>query len=869
MPPAVAHRFFRWYCRRDLLTHIEGDLLEEFNANSKAQTERFARWRFTRDVILLFRPGIIRSPKKVKYTNPTIMYKSYMKIAWRNLQKNRGFSLINVGGLAMGMAVAILIGLWIYDEMTFNTYFDNYNRIARVHRTGTLNGETMATTYLPVALGEELRTKYGSDFRHVVMTWPTGDHVIASEKESWSLKGAYIEPKGLEMFSLKMVEGSYAPFSDPHSIVLSKSAATTLFGRESAVNKLVRIDNTMDAKVVGVFEDIPRNAHFNDVQFFSPWDLIVSVNPWITSQGFDNNFLEIYVQLNDNADVNDVSSHIKDAILNNIQSADYKAVNPQLFLHPMEKWHLWADFHNGVITGQIDMVWLFGVVGVFVLVLACINFMNLSTARAEKRAKEIGIRKAIGSIRSQLVAQFYSESFLIASAAFVLSIAMVTISLPWLNDISYKQISMPWTNPYFWGFCVCFVLVTGILAGSYPAIFLSSFNASKALKGGMKFSHATSLPRKVLVVTQFSVSVILILGTIVVYNQISYAKDRPIGYERNGLVNVLLNSQEYQGKNDALRNELLASGTVTDVGFCSSPPTDIWNSNGGFTWEGMAPGFLAEFGTFTVTPGYGTTVGWQFTEGRDFNRDLASDSSGFVINEAAAKLMGFQTSVGKQVKYESWWTNGVRDFYVIGVIKDQIMKSPYDPAVPSVYFLKGYVNWLAMRIKPQLSTSEAMKGIQTAFNKVVPGVPVQYKFADQEYALKFAAEERVGVLAAVFSSLAILISCLGLFALAAYVAEQRTKEIGIRKVVGASVLNLWSMLSGQFIVLIVISCIVAMPIAYFAMDSWLGKFNYRTHVAWWVFAVTGLGAIAITLLTVSFQAVRAALMNPVKSLRSE
>ncbi|MEJ1239659.1 ABC transporter permease [Chryseolinea sp. T2] len=869
MPPSLAHRFFRWYCRADLVTHIEGDLLEDFKASLRARGARHARWRFIADVILLFRPGIIRSPKRQQHTNHTIMYRSYLKIAWRNLQKNRGFSLINVGGLALGMAVAILIGLWIHDELTFNTYYKNYKSIARVHRTGTLNGETMATTWLPVALGEELRSKYGSDFKHVAMTWPTSDHVIASEKESWSLRGTYIEPQGLEMFSLSMIEGSYAPFSDPHSIVLSKSAATTLFGRESAINKLVRIDNTMDAKVVGVYEDIPRNASFNDVQFFAPWDLIVSVNPWIKSQGFDNNFLEIYVQLSEHSQPTEVSAHIKDAILNNIQSADYKKVNPQLFLHPMEKWHLWADFHNGIISGLIDMVWLFGVVGVFVLILACINFMNLSTARAEKRAKEIGIRKAIGSVRSQLVAQFYSESFLIASAAFILAIVLVTISIPWLNDISFKQIVMPWMNVYFWSGCLCFIAITGILAGSYPAIFLSSFSATKALKGGMKLGHATSLPRKVLVITQFSVSVILILGTIVVYNQISYAKDRPIGYERNGLVNVQLNSQEYQGKNDALRNELLASGVVNNVGFCSSPPTDIWNSNGGFTWEGMTPGFLAEFGTFTVTPGYGETVGWQFTEGRDFNLDLASDSSAFVINEAAAKLMGFQTSVGKHVKYQSWWTNGEKDFYVIGVIKDQIMKSPYDPAVPSVYFLSGYVNWMAIRIKPELTTAEALKGIESAFNKVVPGVPIQYKFADQEYALKFATEERVGVLAAVFSSLAILISCLGLFALAAYVAEQRTKEIGIRKVNGASVLNLWSMLSGQFIVLVVISCVVAMPIAYYAMDSWLEKFTYRTGVSWWVYVVTGLGALAITLLTVSFQAVKAALMSPVKSLRSE
>lgn len=797
------------------------------------------------------------------------MFKSYLKIAWRNLHKNQGFSIINVGGLAIGMAVAILIGLWVHDELTFNTYFKHYDRIARVHRTGTLNGETLATTYLPIALSEELQTKYGEDFKRITMAWPSSDHVVATEKENWSLKGGFIQPQGLEIFSFKMLEGSYASFKDPHSIILSKSAATTLFGEESAIGRQIKIDNTMDVKVTGVYEDIPRNAHFSDVQFFAPWDLLITVNTWINSQGFQNNFLDIYVELADHAQIADASARIKDAILNNVRNTPYEAVNPQLFLHPMSKWHLWADFRNGVNTGLIDMVWLFAIVGLFVLVLACINFMNLSTAQAEKRAKEIGIRKAIGSVRAQLIAQFYSESFLIAASAFVLSFMLVTVSLPWLNDIASKQIALPWSNLYFWLSCAAFVFFTGILSGSYPAIFLSSFNAMKALKGGMKQGGGASLPRRILVVTQFTVSVMLILGTLVVYKQLIFAKDRPIGYDRTGLVSVLMNSQDFQGKSDALRNELKNTGVVSDVGFSSSPPTDIWNTNGGFEWKGKDPGYIAEFGTFTVTPGYGNAMGWEFIDGRDFRSDLASDSAAFVINEAAAKIMGMNAPVDEVVKYQTWWTNGIREFHIIGVIKDQIMKSPYDPAIPSVFFLGGSVNWIALRIKPGLAASEAIDDIQSAFSKVVPDVPVQLKFADQEYALKFAAEERVGVLAAVFSSLAIFISCLGLFALAAFVAEQRTKEIGIRKVVGASVVNLWSMLSGQFILLVGISCIIAMPIAYYLLENWLDKFSYRTNISWWIFVTTGIGSIVITLFTVSFQAVKAALMNPVKSLRSE
>jgi putative ABC transport system permease protein len=870
MPPRIPHRFFRWYCRPELRGHIEGDLLEEFNSRHRAEGPNRARLRFALDVLLLFRPGIIKSLPRYEFNNPTAMYKSYLKIAWRNLTRNQGFSIINVGGLAMGMAVAILIGLWVYDELTFNQYFDHYDRVARVYRNGTLNGVTHTSTYLPVALAPELETKYGSDLKHVTMVWPVGDHIVAADKENFSMKGSYMQPQGLEIFSLKMIHGSIASFKELHSIVLSASAAKTLYGDDDAIGKTLKIDNILDGKVVGVYEDIPGNAHFSGTQFFATWELLLTTNKWMIGQGFENNMLDIYVELADNVSFGDASNRIKDAVLNNVRNTSYERVNPQLFLHPMSKWHLWGDFQNGVNTGgSIDMVWLFGVVGIFVLILACINFMNLSTARAEKRAKEIGIRKAIGSVRAQLIAQFYCESFLIAAAAFVLSIVLVTISLPWLNDIASKQIAMPWTNVYFWGCCAAFIALTGILAGSYPAIFLSAFNATAALKGGVKHGRAASVPRKILVVTQFSVSIVLILGTIVVYKQLMFAKNRPIGYDRNGLVTVLMNSQDFQGKYEVLRNEIKNTGAVTEVAFCSSPPTDIWNTNGGFEWEGMPPGYLAEFGTFTVTPGYGTTVGWQFADGRDFDADMASDSLAFVVNESAAKAMGLKNPVGSHVKYQSWWTKGKSEFHIIGVIKDQIMKSPYDPAVPSVFYLGGGVSWLAMRIKPELATSDAIKKIQSAFNKVVPDVPVQFKFADQEYALKFAAEERAGTLASVFSSLAIFISCLGLFALAAFVAEQRTKEIGIRKVVGASVLNLWSMLSGQFVMLVIISCIIAMPVAYYLMDSWLAKFDYRTNVSWWVFMSTGVGALTITVLTVSYQAVKAALVNPVKSLRSE
>jgi ABC-type antimicrobial peptide transport system permease subunit len=845
--------------------------MEVYQVWVKEQGKRKADIRFIIEVMLLFRPGIIGSADRHNNANNYTMIKSYFKIGWRNLLKNRGYSLINIGGLTMGMGVAMLIGLWIYDELEFNKSHENYNRIARVMKNGTLNGDTHTSTHLPYALGDELQTKYDNSFKHVVMAWPVGDHILSAGEQKASLSGEFIQPAGPEMFSLKMLEGAWSGLDDPHSIFLSESAAKAFFGNGHAIDRLLNIDNNMDVKVTGVYEDFPHNSHFRDVKFFAPWDLLVSVNEWIKYQGFGNNFLDIYVELEDRASIEAASDQIKDVILDNIpEGGEYATMNPQLFLHPMKKWHLWSEWKNGVNAGGlIQTVWLFGIVGIFVLLLACINFMNLSTARSEKRAKEVGIRKAIGSARTQIIHQFFSESFLVVLLAFVFAFFLVTTSLEWFNDLAGKQIEMLWGNAYFWLSSGAFILLTGFVAGSYPAFYLSSFNSVRVLKGSMHVGRFASLPRKVLVVVQFTVSVTLIIETIIVYQQIQFAKDRPIGYDRNGLLMVQMTSPDFQGKYEALRTELKNTGMVTEVAESSSPLTDIWNSNGGFNWKGKDPDYIPEFGTFTVTPEYGKTVGWQFVEGRDFLKEMVSDSSAFIINEAAAKVFGFEQPVGEVVQWQNWWTNGVKDFVVIGVIKDVVMKSPYAPPIPSVFFLGGPRNWLAIRVDPRVSTNDALSRIEAVFKNVIPSVPFDYAFADQEYALKFAAEERVGKLASVFAILAILISCMGLFGLASFIAEQRTKEIGIRKVVGASVFNLWKLLSKDFIILVAISCLIAIPIAHYFLTEWLIKFEYRTELTWWIFAVTSIAALVITLLTVSYQAVKAARMNPVKSLRSE
>ena len=882
-PPCLADRLLKFICAPHRLEEVQGDLHEEFVYQVQRIGERRARWRYWWDVIGFMKQFAIKRQRseysKNSFLSP-VMFRNYFKIAFRNLVNNKVYSFINIGGLAVGMAVAMLIGLWIYDELSFDKYHQNYDRIARVMRTGTINNETFAVTYLPYALGDELKTKYGSQptgtgqFKHVLMAWPVQDYSLSVGDKKLSQKGEFIEAAASEVFTLNMVKGTRSGLKDPNSIMISASAANAIFGDADPMGKPVKINGTMDAKVTGVYADLPRNTQFQDVDFFAPWDLYVSANGWMKNQGFDNNFLDIYVELQPKTDLGKASFSIKDAILNNLGSnKEYHSFNPQLFLHPMSKWHLQSEWdkQGNYSGGLLQFVWLFGIIGGFVLLLACINFMNLSTARSEKRAKEVGIRKAVGSVRSQLINQFFSESFLVVLLAFLMSLILVTVSLSEFNTLADKQLTMPWFNSYFWVISVSFILLTGLLAGSYPAFYLSSFQPVKVLKGTFRVGRFAAIPRKVLVVIQFTVSVTLIIGTIIVYQQIQYAKDRPIGYTRDGLLMLQMKSPDFAGKYELLRSELKNTGVVAEIAESASPTTGIWSSNGGFDWKGKNPATQTDFGTLTVTPEYGKTVGWQFIAGRDFSREFPTDSSGFVINEAAAKYMGLKNRNGGPPVGEiiRWDRAKGKSFTVLGVIKDMVMESPFTPAVPTVFFLSGYSNWINIKINPNVSTREALPKIEAVFKKLIPSAPFDYKFADQEYALKFAAEERVGKLASVFAILAIFISCLGLFGLASFMAEQRTKEIGVRKVLGATVLNLWGLLSKDFVMLVVISFVLATPIAWYFLNNWLQKYEYHTDISWWIFAASGAVALLITLLTVSFQSIKAALINPVKSLRSE
>ncbi|MFD1256242.1 ABC transporter permease [Mucilaginibacter terrae] len=790
------------------------------------------------------------------------MFKNYIKIAWRNLLKNKVYSSINILGLALGMAVAMLIGLWIWDEISFDTYHKDYKTVAQIKITQLFNGHISTQDAVAIPLAAELRTKYPNDFKRVALTsWGETDIIKFGGKSVTSM-GMWAQPDFSEMMTIKMISGKRNALNDPSSTLITQSLANALFGSADPINKTIRLNNKDDVKVAGVYEDFPENTTFREVKLLKPWSLYEATRSWVkdSNQEWDNHSFMMFAQVNSEDAFDKVNVKIRE-----IPKPHHVSGKDEVQLHPMAQWHLYSEFTNGKVTGGlIRFIWLFGIIGVFVLLLACINFMNLSTARSEKRAKEVGIRKSIGSLRPQIIAQFLSESLVMALLAFIFAVVLVLLFLPYFNSLADKQMQLPWANPVFWLGTLLFTGLTGLVAGSYPAFYLSGFNPVMVLKGTFKAGRFSGLPRKVLVVLQFTVSVTLIIGTIIVFRQIQFAKNRSVGYSRNGLIVMDISTPELEGHYDVLRGDLLKTVAVENMAESSSPTTSINSNQVGFEWEGKEPGSLPLFGVIKITHDYGKTINWKLKEGRELSRAYPTDSSSIILNEAAAKMVGFKDPIGRIIKFND------KPLTIRAVVKNMVMQSPYTPIMPTVYILDySNANVILIKIKPKMPVREALAKIEPVFKKISPVSPFNYKFIDEEYARKFNNEERIGKLATFFALLAILISSMGLFGLASFVAEQRTKEIGVRKVLGASVYSLWSMLCKDFIGLVIISCVIAVPVAWYFLNQWLQAYEYRTEISWWVFAISALGALTITLLTVSFQAIRAALANPVKSLRTE
>jgi putative ABC transport system permease protein len=789
------------------------------------------------------------------------MLKNYIKIAIRNLVKNKGYASINILGLAMGMAVALLIGLWVRYERSFDDFHENRANIARVMKKTYFNNQKGTQNGIMLPLAAELRAHF-SEAKYVTRVDWGDKHSLVAGEQKLSKEGYYADPDFLKMFTFPLIKGNVEQaLKDPYSIVLTESLAKVMFGNAEPVGKVIKIDNQFEVMVTGVLKDIPKNSSL-EFDYLMPYELNIATSGFVRGalDEWGNNFLQTYVQLNKGVTPEAFSKRIANLVRKKMNDKDESL----LFVHPMQKWHLFGEFKDWVNTGgAIEYVRLFAVIGMLVLLIACINFMNLSTARSEKRAREVGIRKAVGSQRQQLVAQFLTESMLTALLGFVLALVIVEFALPYLKDVGFEHITFSLKDAPLMAVAFAGCIVTGLLAGSYPALYLSGFVPVKVLKGTFQVGKAANLPRKILVVTQFTFSIALIIGTVIVFQQIQHAKSRPMGYNPEKLIWLSLSS-DLQKNFRPMRTELMSSGYVEAVSRTSSPMTGVYNQWNAFSWPGIDPKSQPLFSALMVDPAYFKAAGLKLKEGRFFAENMPSDSNAVVLNEASVKLMGFKNPVGSHIRF------GNDDMTVIGVTKNVIQQNPYDEVQPAVMLMRPDFTFQSLiRFKSGADLKKGLAAIQPVIEKYNPSYPFEYRFVDDEYGQKFRSEDQIGQLAGIFAVLAILISCLGLFGLASFMAERRTKEIGVRKVMGASISQLWLLLSRDFVLLVLISCAIASPLAYYFLQNWLAKYNYHISISPFVFVGAGVAAVLVTLATISFQSIKAALMNPVKSLRSE
>lgn len=797
-----------------------------------------------------------------------IMIRNYLKIAWRNILGSKAYSALNIVGLATGMAVALLIGLWAYDQYSYDRFLPAYEQAysVKVNYTNSHDG-THTQNYLPIPLADALKNNVPG-IKYVAVTdladFPARDFMVGNKK--LLVNGGTAAPDFLKIFQYPLLKGDVnTVLKDPFSIVIDESTAKSLFGGDDPIGKTIKIDNQHDVKVTGVMKDFPSNSTFQ-FHFLMPFSYAEQTADFIKNArtNWDNNSFDIFVGLQPGVTSDQVAGKIKDLIAeNNPPSRSYK---PEVFLYPLKSWHLYSDFKDGKAAGGfISYVRMFSIIGGLVLLIACVNFVNLSTARSEKRAREVGVRKAIGSLRGDLIFQFLTESILITLIAFLLSVGLVQLALPYFNTLTTNSVHIPYGNVFFWCIMISYVLITGLLAGARPAFYLSAFNPVKVLKGNIRIGKAATLPRKILVVVQFTCSVAFIISTVIIYQQIQYAKNRPTGYSADRLVSTFM-TKDLADHYDAFKIDLMASGMVQSVTKASSPVTSIGWHTGIEQWPGQNAGDQKiNVGAIIIDENYFKTVGMRLIDGHNFSDNLNADANNIIVNESAVKRMGLKEPINQIIT-----CNGIDGrSRIIGVVKDALMESPFTPVEPLVFTHKQFASQVIYRLAPGVNPHDAIEKIGKIFDKYNPAYPFSYSFVNEAYNQKFNLETLVGKLAGIFAGLAIFVSCLGLFGLAAYVAEQRTKEIGIRKVLGASVGQVWVLLSGDFILLVTISCVIASPIALYFLSNWLQKYDYRISIGPGVFVISAIMAIIFTLITISFQAIKAALANPVKSLRSE
>jgi len=790
------------------------------------------------------------------------MIKNYFKTAWRNLVRNKVYSLINILGLCIGMAACILILLWVQNQVSHDQFHKNLDRIYVMNNRDVNDGVKFAWAWTPNIMGPTLQKDY-PEVAEAARYSESSNFLFTVGEKKMVPSGAFADPALLSVFTLPLLSGDATnALKDVYSIVLTEQLARSLFGADDPIGKIVKLDSTDHFKVTGVLKKLPDNTAF-DFAYLLPWTYKDKLG-W-TDSAWGNNGVHTYIMLKQGASKAAFDRKINKITTNHLPDNPlYK--NREVFTQPFKEQWLYSKQENGrYIGGRIDMVRMFTIVATLILIIACINFMNLSTARSEKRAKEVGIRKVVGARKKGLIAQFIGESVLLSGIAFLLALAIVIISLPGFSVLVDQQLHLPFDKPLFWIYALAFILFSGVLAGSYPAFYLSAFNPVKVLKGFFKSSAASVNPRKILVVIQFTFAVLLIISTFIVMQQIRHAQTRDNGYDARNLVFVKMNGAIEQHF-ELIRNELISRGAAASVTKSMSPITERYSDSWNFSWTGgTEEDKKIDFVRMASDADFVKTLGTRLVMGRDIDiYKYPGDSNAILLNETAAKVMHLKDPLTATLKADDM------EWRVVGVVKDFIYQSPYEKVQQLIVFgPKSWFNTLHFKLNPANTTQQNLDIAAGIFKQFNPEYPFDYKFVDEEYARKFKEEQKTGTMAALFAGLTIFISCLGLFALSTYMAETRIKEIGVRKVLGASVLNITSLLSVSFLKLVIISCVVASPIAWFVMSKWLKNYEYRISIGWPVFAGTGLLVMMIALATISFQSVKAALANPVKALRSE
>lgn len=788
------------------------------------------------------------------------MLKNFLKITFRNLLKNKLYSTINILGLSIGTVCSILIWLWVADELSFDKFLPKYNRLHQVWVHAEFDGKINTWRSIPLPSYEAMKTAHSSVVNSVVTGWG-GERLLTVGETRLLKEGYYVSEEFLEMFEFPLITGDPAVvLDDPYSIVISESLAKTLFKNEDPLGKIIRFEDQVNLNVTGILKDVPGNSSF-EFEYLVPWKQREMLNNWVVRNktNWGNYSFQVFVELVDDKSAGEVDTAIASMLAENGQDDMPRT----LFLHPVEKWRLHSNWVNGETKdGRYDQVMLFSVIAILILVIACINFMNLATARSERRAREVGIRKSLGSTRKYLILQFMGESMIIALISFVLAMLMVELLLPAYNNLVDKSLFVNYSSFVFWQVAIGMVFIIGLLSGSYPAFYLSSFRPVETLKGTIKIGKGATSPRKILVVMQFGVSILLLVSTIVIFRQIELVKDRDLGYDQRNLISVDY-TDELAENYDVLKTQLLQSGAVEAVTRSNSKITSI-NSNNFLGWPGKPENLKVIFTTISTEYDYAKTMGIKVLHGRDFSKEFSTDTSAIVINKAALELMELEDPIGTSL--DLWGEKR----QLIGVVDDVIMGSPYQAVKPMFMIVNpNWINVITVRLRDNGRLNENLKTVESIFDRYNPAYPFDYQFADVDFQRKFDDINMTQRLATIFSLLAIFITGLGLFGLAAFTAEQRTKEIGIRKVLGASILGLIALVSKDFSKLVLIGFVISTPLTWYLLDQYLERYPIRVDVHWWIFPLVGFISLLFSLLIVGNQASRVARANPARSLRDE